>query len=223
MWNNLASRRASVRLIHEMDGFKWNLDQIGIFSVKSHYLGLMNQNVPNINKKLWKLKAPLKINFFLLYLKRWVILTKDNLAKRNWQRNQQCCFCHENETIQHLFLDCRFTRMVWLRSMRPGASRNRAIWLNGIPKEFKPLVLLGAAALCWSVWRCRNAVVFDNKRSFFLQVIYLTTYWLRTWAILQRHTLQDKLVAASRFLEQVAKVFFARAHGWRSSLWIDSH
>jgi len=96
-------------------------------------------------------------------------------------------------------------------------------WLNGIPREFKPLVLLGAAALCWFVWRCKNTVVFDNKRSFFLQVIYLTTHWLRTWAILQRHTLQDKLVAASHFLEQVAKDIFARAHGWRSSLRIDSH
>ena len=56
-------------------------------------------------------------------------------------------------------------------------------------------------------------MVFDNKRSSFLQVIYLTTHWLRSGAILQRHTLQDKLVAASHFLEQVAKDFFARAHG----------
>ena len=70
MWNNLASRLASVRLNQERDGFKWNLDQTGVFSVKSHYLGLMNQNVPNLNNKLWKLKAPLKIKNFLLYLKR---------------------------------------------------------------------------------------------------------------------------------------------------------
>ena len=97
-------------------------------------------------------------------------------------------------------------------------------WLNGISKEYKPLVLLGATALCWSVWLCRNAVVFDNKKSSFLQVIYSTTHWLRTWAILQKYTLQDKLVAASHFLAQVAKdFFFARAHGWRSSLRIDSH
>ena len=62
-----------------------------------------------------------------------------------------------------------------------------------------------------------------KKKSSFLQVIYLTTHWLRSWAILQRHTLQDKLVAASHFLEQVAKDFFTRPHGWRSSLRIDSH
>jgi len=96
-------------------------------------------------------------------------------------------------------------------------------WLNGIPKDFKPLVLVGAAALCWSVWLCRNAVVFDNKQSSFSQVIYLTTHWLRTWAILQRPSSQDKLVAASHFLGQVTKDFFDQTHGWRSSRRIDGH
>ena len=96
-------------------------------------------------------------------------------------------------------------------------------WLNGLPKNFEPLVLVGAVALCWSVWLYRNAMVFDNKPSFFLHVIFSTTHWLRTWAILQKYSLHDKLVAASHFLAQVAKVFFAHAHGWRSSLRIDSH
>ena len=35
------------------------------------------------------------------------------IAKRIWHGNQQYCFCHENETIQHLFFDCRFTKLVW--------------------------------------------------------------------------------------------------------------
>ena len=33
MWNNLASRLASVRLNQERDGFKWNLDQTGVFQL----------------------------------------------------------------------------------------------------------------------------------------------------------------------------------------------
>ena len=37
-------------------------------------------------------------------------------------------------------------------------------------------------------------------------------HWLRTWAILQKHTLQNKLVAASHFMAQVAKVFFLPGH-----------
>ena len=88
MWNNLVSRLAAISLNQERDGFKWNLDPTGVFSVKSHYMGLINQDVPNLNKRIWKLKAPLKIKKFLWYLRRGVILTKDNLAKRNWHGNQ---------------------------------------------------------------------------------------------------------------------------------------
>ena len=50
-------------------------------------------------------------------------------------------------------------------------------WLNGIPKEYKPLVLLGAAVLCLSVRLCRNAVVFDNKKNLFFAG-YLLNYAL---------------------------------------------
>jgi hypothetical protein len=33
-----------------------------------------------------------------------VVLTKDNLAKCNWQGNKKCVFCNSDESIQHLFL-----------------------------------------------------------------------------------------------------------------------
>ena len=81
MWNNLVSRLSTIVLSQEKDDFKWNLDQTAVFSVKSHYLGLINQNIPNLNKRIWKLKAPLKIKIFLRYLRRTVILMKDNFAK----------------------------------------------------------------------------------------------------------------------------------------------
>ena len=64
MWNNLVSRLSTIDLSQERDGFKWNLDQTDVFSVKSRYLGLINQNTPNLNKRIWKLNAPLKIKIF---------------------------------------------------------------------------------------------------------------------------------------------------------------
>jgi hypothetical protein len=54
------------------------------------------------NSTLWKLRVPLKINFFE-YLWKGVILTKDNLVKRKWHGSVKCCFCSSLETIQHLF------------------------------------------------------------------------------------------------------------------------
>jgi len=74
--------------------------------------------------------------------------------------------------------------------------------------DLKPLVLLGAAAMCWSLWLCRNAIIFENEQPFFMQVIYSTTHWLRTWSIRQKPTSQEVVVAASQFLAQVAKEFF---------------
>ena len=51
MWNNLASRLANIVLSYDRDEFKWRLDQTGVFSVKSYYLGLIYQNRPNNNNK----------------------------------------------------------------------------------------------------------------------------------------------------------------------------
>ena len=55
-------------LSNDQDGFRWNLSPDGQFSVKSHYLGLIHLDVPNLNKNLWKLKAPIKIKIFLWFL-----------------------------------------------------------------------------------------------------------------------------------------------------------
>ncbi|WVZ53316.1 LOW QUALITY PROTEIN: hypothetical protein U9M48_004280, partial [Paspalum notatum var. saurae] len=112
-WNNLFPRIANFTLSQEQDSFHWNLTQNGEFSVRSHYQALIRVDVPNLNKKIWKIKAPLKVKIFLWYLRKGAILTKDNLAKRNWQGDKSCVFCHNEETIGHLFFECRFARSVW--------------------------------------------------------------------------------------------------------------
>ncbi|WVZ81475.1 hypothetical protein U9M48_028849, partial [Paspalum notatum var. saurae] len=55
-----------------------------------------DKDTPFNTKFIWKLKLPLKIKIFLYYLWRGVILTKDNLVKRNWTGSQNClesCSC----------------------------------------------------------------------------------------------------------------------------------
>jgi hypothetical protein len=85
----------------------------GLFTVSSIYRNLIQQGVVPDKSPLWKLKIPLKIKIFLWYLKKGVILTKDNLAKRKRQGSVKYCFCSSDETIQHLFLDCHFASFVW--------------------------------------------------------------------------------------------------------------
>ncbi|WVZ55695.1 hypothetical protein U9M48_006322, partial [Paspalum notatum var. saurae] len=113
--NDLVARIAFVQLDGQHDKAIWSLTKYGYFTVKSLYNFSVNQSALPLNKKLWKLKLPLKIKIFAWFLMKCVILTKDNLKKRNWNGDDGCCFCNEKETIQHLFFDCHVARFVIFR------------------------------------------------------------------------------------------------------------
>ena len=77
-------RLMGVQLTENSDKFKWNLTASKDFSVKSLYADFMNGHTVFLRKYIWRLKVPLKIRIFMWFLNRKVLLTKDNLAKRNW-------------------------------------------------------------------------------------------------------------------------------------------
>jgi hypothetical protein len=112
-WNALLQRLTFIQLSPGPDEFRWNLNENDKFSVDSMYGALIQYSQPVINKKkIWKLKIPLKTKIFAWYLHRGVILTKDNIAKRNCQGSKKCVFCHHDETIEHLFFQCEFARSI---------------------------------------------------------------------------------------------------------------
>lgn len=45
----------------------------------------------------------IRIKICMWFLFKGVVLTKNNLARRNWNVSKIYCFCINNETIQHLF------------------------------------------------------------------------------------------------------------------------
>jgi hypothetical protein len=45
--------------------------------------------------------------------KRAVILTKDNLDRRNLNGSKLCCFCSKLETIQHPLLRVLYVKALW--------------------------------------------------------------------------------------------------------------
>ena len=138
-----------------------------MFTVSSMYSALISNGNVQFDKHLWKLKMPLKNKIFMWYLKRGVILTKDNLARQNWNGNKQCCFCSSDETIQHLFIDCHVAKFLW-RAVQFAFDLNspRSIthlfgnWLRGVGTKLKRQLLVGASALCWTIWLSRNAFVY---------------------------------------------------------------
>jgi hypothetical protein len=98
-WVDLVTRVMSVQRTDSEDTFRWNLTNSGSFTVKSMYLDLLNDHTMYLKKYIWKIKVPLKIRIFMWFLHKGVILTKDNLIKRNWHGCTKCCFCDQEETI----------------------------------------------------------------------------------------------------------------------------
>lgn len=153
------------------------------------------------------------------YLRRGVVLSKDNLARRNWHGNKSCSFCSHNDTIKHLFFQCTFTRSTW--SIIQIASNLYLLisvtdifgrcWLDGIPNRFKMLIRVEVYALLWSLWLCRNELVLNGKNSSPLQFIFRCTHLLCMWST-HRTEFQPLFKAVCMRLEQVAKKVFTQ-HG----------
>jgi hypothetical protein len=118
------------------------------------YIDYMDDHTKYLHKYLWKIKVPLKIKVFMWFLNKKVLLTKDNLIKRNWRGDEKCCFCVQNETIQHLFIKCPLAKMVWrIVHISFGIIPRKNItnlfgnWLAGVAKNERANIRVGACAL----------------------------------------------------------------------------
>jgi hypothetical protein len=138
-------------------------------SVKSLYLGLMNDHTPFLRKYLWMIKVPLKIRSFMWFLFRRVLLTKDNLAKRNWVGSKKCCHCDQDKIIQHIFIECPFAGVVWLIihlsfNLPPPKNITNMFdnWLAGVNKNERAQIRVGICALLWALWNVRNDYIFNR-------------------------------------------------------------
>jgi hypothetical protein len=177
-WLILVGSLMNVQLSANRDLFVWTKSKT--FSVHAMYNDLMlGEGVP-FDISSWKVKIPLKIKIFLWFLRRGVLLTKDNLAKRKWKGGTDCCFCNMQETIQHLFFDCPLARLVWgivciTFDIRIPMSVEDVFgsWIRDFPFKQRNRVLLGVAAVCWAIWLSRNDMVFQRTRpNSCLQVIF---------------------------------------------------
>ena len=228
-WLHLVSRLMEVWLTTSQDEFKWGLTRSRKFTVKSMYLDLLSDQTRYLRKYIWKMKVPLKIKIFMWFLHRKVILTKDNLTKRNWNGCKKCCFCDQEETMQHMFISCSFAKMVWrivfmAFNIKPPCSIANLFgnWLHGVDKKEKVQIRVGTCALLWAIWNIRNDIIFNNaKKSSFMQVIPLAIHSIRMWSYLQatdKHAVLD--IGCNRLLSVARDLY--NQYSWRSDLRITS-
>jgi hypothetical protein len=75
---------------------------------------------------VWKLENPLKAKIFMWLALENKILTWDNCQKRNMQGPRRCNLCKNNEeSLDHLFVNCPFTREVWKKLLLINSGKNR--------------------------------------------------------------------------------------------------
>ena len=156
------------------------------------------------------------------FLKRKVLLTKDNLAKRKWEGSKKCCFCDQDETIQHLFIECPLAKMVWrivhmAFNIYPPKNITNLFgnWLRGVAKKLKAQIRVGVCALLWAIWNVRNDYIFNRAQYLsFLQVVPLATHWIRMWSYLQPTEKRVVLATGCNRLESVARDLYNQC-SWR--------
>ena len=217
-WLHLVSRLMEVHLTHQPDQLCWKLTRSGEFTVKSMYIDVINSSVIPSSKHVWKVKVPLKIKVFMWFVHKQVILTKDNLVKRNWTGSSRCSFCDRDETIKHLFFDCLLARVLWhavqiaFNITHPNSvSTLFGTWLVGIESETAGHIRVGVCALLWAIWNCRNDLAFNRTPSIhFLQVLFRATALIRMWSLLTPTEARERLVTGSVRWEMVARYIFNR-------------
>jgi hypothetical protein len=180
------------------------------------YVDIMNGHTVFLKKYIWKMKVPLKIKIFMWFLHQKVILTKDNLAKRNWTGCKKCAFCDSEESINHLFFACPFARLIWrvvqfTFDIPPPTNVTNMFgnWLNGVEKQTKARIRVGVCALIWALWNCRNDMVFNKTgTAHFLQVIRMATHWTREWSCLSPEAQRVHMDFGCNRLEMVARAIY---------------
>jgi hypothetical protein len=140
------------------DKFVWKLTSTRLFNVKCMYLDLMNGHTRFLHKYLWELKITLKIKIFMWFLNKKMLVTKDNLAKQNWNGCKKSCFCDSVETVEHLLLSCPFAHIIrcmiyFTYNVPPPIyiANMFGDWVNEVDKRDKARIRVGVSALCWSI------------------------------------------------------------------------
>jgi hypothetical protein len=152
-----------ISLSDENDAFMWRLTTFGSFLVKSMYPDYMNGHTIFLRKYIWKLEIPLKVHIFMWFLHKKVILTKDNLARRNWKGCKKCVFCDSLESINHLFFDCPFAKLIWRVIQFTFNIPHRL--MSQTCSGTKVRIRIYFSASMWAIWNNHNDIVFNMNRN----------------------------------------------------------
>ncbi|TVU43932.1 hypothetical protein EJB05_03353, partial [Eragrostis curvula] len=151
------------------DVYVWRWTADGVYSAKSAY-AMLNQGGERFqcSSRIWDSWAPLKVKLFIWLASRRRVWTADRRRRHGLPAAPRCCLCdQEPESCDHLLVSCSFAKEE-IGGQQPGRRR----------KGFNTMFMLTA----WSIWKERNARVFDGKASTAAQVVQRIKSDAELWA-----------------------------------------
>lgn len=226
LWNHIKECCAQVVLSTQRDTIKWTLSKNGIYTVKSYYRHMIETGLKCPHAFMWKTRMPPRVKVFMWLALRNSILTRDNLHRRGWNGDRQCPFCMQAGSVDHLFLRCSIARLLWniiqcafgFSQIPDNLPDLFNIWLASFNKHKKNMVTVGISAICWTIWKLRNGVVFENNKVTDPCVpVNLILKMLHEWLVLQIKPERQKLMREGiRKVEMIAAKVFNAMLGWRN-------
>ncbi|XP_074278466.1 uncharacterized protein LOC141602056 [Silene latifolia] len=180
-----------IPLRNTCDAAYWKLSKGGRYSVKTGYYAALDSNLsrsstradvyrmnPHIvsfcKGRLWKLPISLKWRLFIWKFLANALPLGIGFLKRKLDYNIFCTLCQSSdnmvETVNHLFMDCRFAQPLWFGcqlglKVPAGIDIDVRIWfINWINYFVKcdnsRSLIFTLVATLWRIWCCRNERVF---------------------------------------------------------------
>jgi ribonuclease HI len=181
------------------DNIAWHFDPKGVFSVKSDYkLGVMlrdrrdgretacskekentgDSDVKFSWKKIWDLRAPNKLKFFVWRLSHNSLASRMKIKRLGVDLDTACPVCHRlNEDGGHVFLKCKMVKACW-SSLGLADTRDLLLPCNSAQSMLEELwkcdteVQLKALTLMWEWWGFRNKVNSGDASANSLEVCH---------------------------------------------------
>ena len=156
----------------------WAWNTSGVYTASSAYKMLCEGGVRfHCSGAIWKCWALLASKLFMWLAVQYHLWTSDRRARHGLQdQASKCYMCdQEEDTVDHILLQCVFSRQVWFRcttrvgltaDLCPKNDSSLVQWWTDTRKRidkqsrkgFDTLVML----ICWTIWKQRNARVFDT-------------------------------------------------------------
>ena len=198
-WHDLLEIACSISLSSEMDSLVRQLENKGVYSTSSLYHVINFRGVsPVYIPALWKLAVPPRVHIFLWLVSHNKIMTRDNLRKRQILKPEECSFCLEKESVNHLLFECIVAKNIWavisdFFAVTIGDSFESVarFWVSNTKNAALNSI---CAAVMWSIWKFRNDLTFNG------------VVWLNTKQVLRRILLvvqSWKIIFRDRSLPQI--------------------